>query len=603
MYPEAGIVIIDLVNMMNDIIKNKIATLPDLPGSYQMIDETGKIIYVGKAKNLKNRVKSYFVGSHDQKTQSLVSNVVDFTYIVTNSELEAFLLELSLIKEHSPRFNIMLMDDKTYPYIEITNETYPKIIITRKPSKKALLQYGPFPDAFSARETVHLLDRIFPLRKCAKLPKKVCLYYHLGQCLGPCEYPVPSEKTQEIVNEIKQFMSGMNKQVITQLKEKMMIHSEKMEYEKAKEFKDLLDSIDKTLQKQQIIFSDLKNRDVFHYYAYDEYMAITTLYMRQGKITFSDSKMFSIFSDPEDAFLEFLAQFYEHKPLPQEILVPSGFDYSMVETILEGKVFVPQRGDKVKLLQTAEENARIYFQNNINGFLNQFAKTIGALDELATLLKLPSMKRIESFDNSNTFGQNPVSAMVVFTNGLPDRKEYRKYIVKSVTKADDYNTMKEVLYRRYQRMLMEKTAVPDLIIMDGGVIQVHAAKEILSSLFIDIPVIGLRKDDKHKTDALINLSEEVIQLDRRSNLYVFLTKIQDEVHRFAITFHRNKQKDAIFASILDAIPKVGKATKEKLLMKFKSIDRIKNATSEELKELGLTSIQIENLQIAFLKGK
>ena len=568
-----------------------------------MLDESGRIIYVGKAKNLKNRVKSYFVGSHDQKTQSLVSNIADFTYIVTKTELEAFLLELSLIKEHSPRFNIMLMDDKTYPYIEITNETYPKIIITRKPSKKALQQYGPFPDVFSARETVHLLDRIFPLRKCAKLPKKVCLYYHLGQCLGPCEFEVKPEKTQEIVNEIKQFMSGQNKFVIAELKEKMNTHSEKMEYEKAKEFKDLLDSIDKTLQKQQIIFSDLKNRDIFHYYAYDEYMAITTLYMRQGKVTFSDSRMFSIFSDPEDAFLEFIAHFYEKKPIPQEILVPDGFDYSLVQDLLEQKVFVPQRGNKLKLLQTAEENAKIYFQNNINGFLNQYAKSIGALNELATLLNMSSIKRIESFDNSNTFGQNPVSAMVVFTNGLPDRNEYRKYIVKTVEKADDYNTMKEVLYRRYQRMLMEKTVAPDLIIMDGGIIQVHAAKEILSSLNIDIPVIGLKKDDKHKTDALINLNEEAIPLDRRSNLYVFLTKIQDEVHRFAITFHRSKQHDAIFASILDAIPSIGKATKDKLLMKFKSIERIKNASVDELKELGLTTPQIENLQIALLKGK
>lgn len=588
---------------MNETIKTKLVSLPELPGSYQMLGETGRIIYVGKAKNLKNRVKSYFIGSHDQKTQNLVSNIADFTYIVTKNELEAFLLELSLIKEHSPRFNIMLMDDKTYPYIEITNELYPKIIITRKPSKKAIHQYGPFPDAFSARETLHLLDRIFPLRKCMKLPKKVCLYYHLGQCLGPCEYHIEPNRFQEIVTSIKQFMSGQSKEVISDLKTKMVQHSGLMEYEKAKEYKDLLEAIDKTLEKQQIIFSDLKNRDIFHYYSCDHYMAVTTLYMRQGKITFSETKMFSVFGDIEDTFLEYLAQFYEHKPIPQEILVPSGMNYSLVQGLLENKVFAPLRGKKIQLLETAAGNAKIYLQNNINSYLNKYAKSIGALDELKDLLGLSSLKRIEAFDNSNTFGQNPVSAMVVFTNGLPDKNEYRKFIIKTVDKADDYHTMQEVLYRRYQRMLMEQTQRPDLIVMDGGIAQVHAAKEILASLFLDVPVIGLKKDEKHKTDALINLNEESMTLDRRSNLYVFLTKVQDEAHRFAITFHRSKQKDQIFASILDAIPSIGKATKGKLLQKYKSIEKIKSASSEELKELGLSSVQIENLQIALIQSK
>ncbi|MDD3122115.1 MAG: excinuclease ABC subunit UvrC [Candidatus Izemoplasmatales bacterium] len=587
---------------MNQTIKNKLASLPENPGSYQMLDASGNIIYVGKAKNLKSRVRSYFVGSHDQKTQNLISNTVDFTYLVTASELEAFLLELSLIKEHSPKYNIMLMDDKSYPYIEITNEKHPKLIITRKPSKKSKNSFGPFPDASSARETLYLLNRIFPLRKCATLPKKVCLYYHMGQCLGPCVYPVEQENYDEIILKIRHFLSGNNKDLIIELKEKMMSFSDKLEFEKAKEYKDILFAIERTTQKQQVIFSDLKNRDIIHYHIIDQYMAVTTLFMRQGKIIFSETHIFTVYDNVEESFLSYLGQFYALHPIPQEVLVPSEFDYSLVEELLEKKIHAPMRGDKMKLLEMAKENAKIHLQNNLQEFLRKHAKTIGALDTLGELLHLEPPKRIESFDNSNTMGKNPVSAMVVFTNGLPDKKQYRKYLVKTVEGADDFHTMKEVLYRRYQRMLFEQSIAPDLIIMDGGIIQVHAAKQILESLYIDIPVIGLKKDDKHHTDSIIDLNEEEIKLDRHSNLYILLTRIQDEVHRFAITFHRSKQNNQIYSSILDAVPGIGKVTKNKLLEKYKTIVNIKNASTEDLKSIGLTSKMIENLQIALLKS-
>ena len=583
---------------MNSTIKDKLQTLPEAPGSYQMLNASGEIIYVGKAKNLKNRVKTYFTGSHDQKTTSLVQNITDFSYIVTASELEAFLLELSLIKEHAPRYNIMLTDDKTYPYIEITNEKYPKLVITRKVSKKTKHIFGPFPDAYSARETLHLLDKLFPFRKCQKLPKQVCLYYHIGQCLGPCEYQVDDSLYTEMIRKIKRFMSGLSQELVDELKQKMQDHSEKMEYEKAKEYKELLDAIEKTTEKQKIIFSDLGDRDIINFYTYDNYMALSILFMRQGKIIFSQTPILTIYNEPEEAFLSYLAQFYEIHPVPDEVLLPKGIDLSLIEPILKDKGFIPKRGKKIQLLDMALENAKIHLQNNLGTYLKKHEKTIGALEKLGKLLQIEPPKRIEAFDNSNTLGTNPVSSMVVFTNGLPDKKEYRKYAVKTIEGPDDYNTMKEIIYRRYQRMLYEDGKRPGLIIVDGGITQVHACKEILYSLQLSIPVIGLKKDDKHKTDRLIDIMEQDILLDRHDPLYLLLNKIQEEAHRFAITFHRQKQSKEIYASILDAIPKIGKQTKTKLLLKFKTLENIRNALDEDLFKLSLSKEQITNLRIA-----
>lgn len=586
---------------MNDRIQEKLNQLPPLPGSYQMLDERGIIIYVGKAKNLKNRVRSYFIGSHDLKTTRLVHEIVDFTYLVTTTEKEAFLLELSLIKEHRPKFNIMLMDDKTYPYIEITQERYPRIVMTRKVSKKNKWVFGPYPNAFSARTTVDLLNRLFPLRKCHPMPKKLCLYYHMGQCLGPCVYPVEEEAIDAIKKDIRQFLTGNTKKCLNELETSMMACAERLEFEKAQEYKDLIKAVEETTQPQQILFNDLVDRDIIHYYGNGSYVAITILFMRNGKITFSDSTIHEYYVDDTDRVLDYLNQFYSAHLIPNEVLLPSTLDSTLLETIFGHHFVQPKQGKKASLLTTAYENAKIYLETHLGMYLNRYKKTFGAVDLLAQTLGMESIHRIEAFDNSNTQGSQPVSAMVVFKNGIPDKKAYRKYLIKTVTGPDDYASMKEIIYRRYQRLLMESMKDrPDLIIMDGGLGQVHACKEVLSELYLDIPVIGLKKDNSHKTDAIIGLNEETIVLDRHSPLYVFLTKIQDEVHRFAITFHREKQSKHIYASILDQIPLIGKVTKQKLLETYKTIEAIKNAPEEELKALGLSQPAIENLKIGLI---
>ncbi len=583
---------------LNEKIKAKLALLPDAPGSYQMLDDAGRIIYVGKAKSLKNRVKSYFSGSHDAKTTNLVANIADFTYIVTSSELEAFLLELSLIKEHAPRFNILLMDDKTYPYIEITREKNPKLVITRKANTKNRLLFGPYPDASSARETLSLIEKLFPFRKCKALPKKVCLYYHLGQCLGPCEYPVSIDVYKKMENDVAAFLSGRDDQVLDDLEKKMEDCSLNKEYEKAGEYRDLIASVKRTLRKQNVIFNDLSDRDIINYGFYDHYLAVSILFMRQGKIIFSENKLVTFYGEPEEAFISYVAQFYELHPLPKEILLPEGPDYELLEPILNDLGFVPKRGKKKELVDMAKENAGIYLENNLSPYLRKSDQSIGAIQTLADMLGIQVPVRIEAFDNSNTMGSDPVSSMVVFTNGLPDRKEYRKYKVKTVVGPDDYNTMKEIVYRRYQRMLVEKSRRPDLIVMDGGLGQVNAACEIIASLELDIPVAGLKKDDRHHTDFLISPNGEEIKLDRHQPIYVLLNKIQEEAHRFAVTFHRDRQSKQVYASYLDKIPSVGKATKEKLLQKYKTLANIAKSDDQELSEIGLTKVQIKNLRIA-----
>lgn len=586
---------------MNALIASKLELLPELPGSYQMRDAYGKIIYVGKAKSLKARVRSYFVGSHDEKTTRLVQNVEDFTYIVTKTETEAFLLELSLIKEHSPKYNILLMDDKTYPYIEVTEETHPRLQITRRVSKKNKNVYGPFPSAGAARDTLDLLHRLFPLRKCQTLPKKLCLYYHIGQCKGPCVYPVDQTDYVPILAQIRQFFSGNNAEILADLKRRMEDHAERLEFEKAQELKLLTDAVRQTTERQQVIFPDQSDRDVFAYHAGSTHLAITMLFMRGGRIVFSESKLFPLYEDPDDALVDFLAQFYQKQPIPKEVLLPRSIDPQWVADIVGERAAFPSRGPKKKLFDMARENAEIYLQNHIDLYLRQEQKATSALEELARLSKVEGVKRIEAFDNSHTMGTNQVSAMVVFLNGQPAKKEYRKYKSVAAGLGDDLAQMKETLYRRYQKMLVEGLKDrPDMIVMDGGPLQVKAAKDVLSSLYLDIPVIGLKKDSFHKTDVLIDAFETEVKLDRHHPVYVLLSRIQDEAHRFAITFHRQAQTKNVLSSILDAIPGIGKATKQKLLERFKTIPAIRDASEEELRGVGLTKPQIANLKIALL---
>lgn len=588
---------------MNDKIKEKLKKLPENPGTYQMLDKSGKIIYVGKAKNLKKRVSSYFVGVHDEKTTRLVQNIDDLTYIITNTEKEAFLLELSQIKKHLPKYNIQLISDSTYPYIEVTDERHPIIRITRDVKKRKGNIFGPYPNASAANETVRLLDNIFPFRKCSKFPKKVCLYYHIKQCLGPCEFEVPLATYKDLIKQVRSFLQGNTKEFIDKYTEKMHEHAKRLEFEKAQEYKDLIAAINSTTEQQQVIFNDNLDRDIVNFVAYDNYVSINILFMRNGKLLFSKSKIFAYYGQVEDILLTYLAQFYDQNPLPKEILLPHGFNYELFSEVLGDVITFPQRGRKVRLLELALANANNHLNNNLTAFLNKENKTIGALSELEELLAIPVIKRIDAFDNSNTSGQNLVSAMVVFNNGLPDKNEYRKYKIKTTKTGDDYQMMKEVIYRRYFAVLMEGLVKPDLIIVDGGLIQLRAAKQVLQDLNLKIHVIGLKKNSQHKTESIINFNEEEIVLDKHSNVYSLLYKIQEEVHRFAISFQRNVAQKSVYGSILDTIPLVGKVTKNKLLKKYKTLENIKNASKEELKEMKIKEEAIDNIYFALSQIK
>jgi len=583
---------------MNDKIKEKLPVLPEKPGTYQMLDSAGKIIYVGKAKNLKKRVGSYFVGIHDGKTTRLVKEIDDFRYIITSSEKEAFLLEISQIKKHIPKYNIQFTGDNTYPYIEVTNERYPILKITRGVSKHRKNVFGPFPDSYSANQTLKILNIIFPFRKCPSVPKKTCLYYFIHQCLGPCEFEVSPDVYKSMIKKVRSFLSGNTKEYIDLYKANMDQHAKNLEYEKASEYRDLISAIEKTTEQQQVILPDNLNRDVINFVTYDNYLTVNILFIRQGRLLFSRSKIISYYLNPEEVLLNYLVEHYEKNPLPDEILLPQGYDFEVFDEVLGDIIFIPQRGKKRRLLDMALENAKEHMENNLKIYLNKENKTILALTELEEVLGINSIKRIDAFDNSNTAGQDLVSAMIVYENGLPNKNQYRKYKIRTVDNSDDYHMMQEVLYRRYQNMLAEDLDKPDLIIVDGGIHQLRAGKEVLEQLAIDIPIIGLKKDDFHRTDAIINWDESEIKIDRHTNLYSLLYSIQEEVHRFAIRFHRNVAGKSIYASILDTIPKIGKATKEKLLKKYKNLENIKNATREELKEMKITNEAIDNLYIA-----
>lgn len=572
--------------------------LPEKPGSYQMLSKAGKIIYVGKAKNLKNRVSSYFVGVHDAKTTRLVKDIEDLKYIITNSEKEALLLELNLIKKYLPKYNIQLTGSSTYPYIEITDEMYPRLKITRNVKKNVKNCFGPFPDVGSANQTLKILNIIFPFRKFERMPKKVCLYYYIKQCLGPCEFDVDPEVYRQMKKDVKRFLSGNTKKYIDEYKQKMEEHSKVLEFEKAAEYKSLIESIRRTTEQQQVIFPDSKNRDIVNFITYDNYMSVNILFMRQGRLLFSKSKILSYYLNPEEVLIQYLVELYDKNLKPDEILLPEGYDYDVFKAMFGDIILIPQRGKKMRLIEMAKTNASQYMEDNLKTYLSKENKTITALLELEETLGIESIRRIDAFDNSNTAGQDLVSAMVVFTNGLPNKNQYRKYKIKTVDNGDDYHIMQEVLYRRYQNMLAENLERPDLIIVDGGIHQLRAGKDVLESLNLNIPIIGLKKNRFHKTDSIIDWDENIIGLDRRANIYKLLYKIQEEVHRFAINFHRNVAGKSIYSSILDTIPKVGKATKEKLLRKYKNLDNIKKAPREELKALKITNAAIDNIFLA-----
>jgi excinuclease ABC subunit C len=584
---------------MNETIKNKLAILPDQPGCYLMKDRQGTIIYVGKAKVLKNRVRSYFTGSHDGKTQRLVSEIVDFEYIVTSSNLEALILELHLIKKHDPKYNIMLKDDKTYPYLKLTNERHPRLIITRKVKKDKGKYFGPYPNAQAANETKKLLDRIYPLRKCTTLPDRACLYYHLGQCLAPCVKDVQEAQYKEIIDQISRFLNGGYQDIKEELLKKMQDASENLEFERAKEYRDQISHIDATMEKQKMTTNDLIDRDVFGF-AYDKgWMCVQVFFIRQGKLIERDVSMFPIYDVPEDEFLTFLGQFYS-KPnhfKPKEILINEYADKDLAEQLLETKIIQPKKGQKRELVKLAEKNASIALTEKFSLIERDEERTIKAVENLGTAMGIYTPYRIEAFDNSNIQGTNPVSAMIVFIDGKAEKKEYRKYKIKTVEGPNDYESMREVIRRRYTRVLREGLPLADLIIIDGGKGQIEAARDILENeLGLEIPVAGLAKDDKHKTSQLLYGNPlEIIPLARNSQEFYLLQRVQDEVHRFAITFHRDLRGKSAFQSSLDDIAGIGPKRKKQLLSHFGSMKKMKEASLEEFIELGIPKISAELL--------
>jgi len=574
--------------------KEKLALVPHKPGSYQMKDKNGTIIYVGKAKDLHKRVSSYFNRVHTGKTAKMVSLIDDFTYIVAESELEAFIIEINLIKEYNPKYNIMLTDDKSYPYIEYISEPYPMLKVARylnikKRDKKKL--FGPYPNAYAARRIVNLINRLYPLKKCNN-GKELCLYYHIGECLGYCTKNIDKDKVISMENEILSFLRGNDEILRNKLLEKINFYSENLNYEMALELKKELEYIDIVLTKQSVELHDFVDRDVINYYIDKGYLSIEILFIRNGKLLNHKNTIIPLSVDPIDEVEYYIAKFYTRNEIPKEILIPEDLNVENISKVVNTNIIVPQKGVKKKILDMAYDNAKLNLNNSLEEIQKDETRTNKANDELAKLLGMDSIYRIDIFDNSNLFGEFTVSGMVVFIDGKPARNEYRKYKI-SFEKNDDYNAMREVMYRRYQRALVEKQTLPDLIVVDGGEKQMAVTNEILDMLNCNIKVVGLKKNDKHMTNDLINSDYSVIPLDRTSNVFHYLTRMQDEVHRFTITYHRQLRSKGSISSILDNINGIGSVRKKELIKKFGSVSKMREASIEELSEIIPENVAVE----------
>ena len=581
------------------MINKKLSLVPHQPGCYLMKDKNGIIIYVGKSKNLKNRLTSYFKSKHTGKTAMLVRDIVDFEYILTSSELEALLLEINLIKKHDPKYNILLRDDKTYPYIEVTNEKVFRLLVVRNPNMKKSRNtklFGPLPNVTAARRVVEMINRIYPLRKCRTYEKKECLYYHINECLGYCTKQINEEKMKEMRSEIISFLNGNHTIITNKLKQLMEEASNKLQFERALEYKELLDYITVTLEKQKVELDDNYDRDIIGFETKNGYLSITFLFIRGGKLLDKKQEIFPMIDELEEELITYISKFYDKHPIrPSEVFVPNNIDKEILSLAFNLKFITPIKGQKKKILDLATENARNYLNEQLTLVERDEEKTMGAIHELENLLKIDTISRIEIFDNSNLFGDFNVSGMVVFIDGKPAKNEYRKFkITKNVN--DDYGTMREVIYRRYFRVLKDHLAPPDLIIVDGGIGQLNVAREVLESLSLNIPTVGLKKDDKHSTSELVGgYPIRVIPIDKKSNLFLLLTKMQDEVHNFTINYHRQIRSKGNLSSILDNIPGIGEIRKNKLLKKYKTISNMKTATDEEL-ALILPNNMIENFK-------
>ncbi len=570
------------------MLNEKLKLVPHLPGSYQMRDKDGIIIYVGKAKDLYKRVNSYFKGTVTGKTRKMVSEVVDFTYIVTGSETEAFITEINLIKEHNPKYNILLKDDKSYPYIEYISKPYPKLKVSRylniKRRDKKLI-FGPYPNAYAARRIVKLINRLYPLKKCEGMPKQVCLYYHIGECLGYCSKDVDQDKLKQMEQEILSFLRGNDKILKDKIMEKIRSYSDSLNYEMAKELTEELNYINIILDKQKVELHDFVNRDIIGYYIDKGHIAINLLFIRNNKLIGSHNELLTIKIDPIEELEFYIMNFYTRHELPKEILMPKDFNKEILSDLIDTSLVIPEKGIKKKLLDMASKNAEIYLNQEIVRAEKEEMRTTNANEDLRVLLNLDNLRRIDAFDNSNLFGSYSVSGMVVFKEGKPYKKDYRKYKV-SVDKNDDYNTMKEVIYRRYFRALLEQSEMPDLIIVDGGINQINACLDTLNSLKLHIKVVGLKKNDKHRTNELIDGDTySIIPIDKDSNIFHYLTRIQDEVHRFTINYHKTLRSKGSISSVLENTPGIGNVRKKELIKKYGNINNIMNASVEELSKI------------------
>ncbi|WP_278243786.1 excinuclease ABC subunit UvrC [Catenibacterium mitsuokai] len=570
------------MNKNLDYIKKKLSLLPMSPGCYLMKNTDGKVIYVGKARKLKNRVSSYFTGAHNYKTTKLVDHIWDFDYIVTGSEKEALLLEINLIKDYTPEYNIMFMDNTYYPYIELTDETHPRLKIVRKTKNKKNKYFGPYPDATAARNTFKLLNKLYPLRKCNHVPDKPCLYYSLHQCLGPCINEVDKSQYDEIRKELISFIHGNTKSKIDELTEKMMTASKNLQFELAKEYRDLIRSIEYVTAKQNVQFGDYKDRDILGYFIDKGYISIQLFFMREGKLLYHDFNLEPVGEDFEEDLIRFLVTYYQTHPEPYELLIPQDVDLELLTEILSCHVLQPQRGDKKSLVEMANKNAKEALEKKFLLKEKTDEKTILPIIELGQKLGIDTPHTIELYDNSNIQGAYAVAGMVVYKDGVPSKKDYRKYKIKTVEGPDDYASMKEVIYRRYYRLLMEQKEMADLIIVDGGLGQIKVAKEVIDSLNLSVHICGLSKDDKHSTAMLLDEDGNQVPIDTKSPLFFLLTRMQDEVHRYAISFHRQVRSKSLFSSILDEVEGIGEARKKKLLNHFKSVKKMKEASLEEL---------------------
>lgn len=580
---------------MNKFIKDKLSLVPNEPGSYQMLNQNGVIIYVGKAKNLHRRLSSYFNRTNTGKTAKMVSEIADFTYIVSSSELEAFIIEINLIKKYDPKYNILLTDDKSYPYIEYIAHPYPKLKVSRylnikkKDSKKL---FGPYPNAYAARRIVSLINRLYPLKKCNGMPNKICLYYHIGECLGYCTKKTDSEEIKKMENDILSFLRGNDELIKEKIINKINFYSENLNYEMAMELKKELDYISVIMAKQKVELHDFIDRDIINYYFDKGYISLEIFYVRNGKLLGSKSDMFPVIGEEVEELEYYITKFYSKHEIPKEILIPNTINKDIMSQVLKTNFITPIKGPKKDLLEMAYKNAKLNFEQEIELVKKDETRTIEANEELRKILNMSELKRIDVFDNSNLFGNFAVSGMVVYTNGQPDKKEYRKYKV-SVDINDDYNTMREIIYRRYYRALLEKTNLPDLIIVDGGENQIRAAQDVLNDLRLSIKVVGLKKNDKHRTSDLVDSNLEIIEIDRTSNLFHYLTRMQDEVHRYTINYHRQIRSKGSISSVLDNIEGIGPKRKKELIKKYGSITKIKEAPIEELEKLIPKNIAID----------